>query len=162
MPDTEELSSSDSSDQQSCSTAAFREAARFLARHACLRPDFGFRILTASCSVSNYLASSLESVRLVLDLVENPPADIPNTVLKLRMLASHSFTNFLKIEHLHLLDNLGARKPSELLKFWRSAQEAKRLYSFLFLRRLPKELLIILTDDPAADARALATKADQL
>ncbi len=124
VPDTEELSSSVSSDKQSYSTAAFREAARFLARPACLRPDFGFRILTASCSVSNYLASSLESVRLVLDLVENPPADIWYTVLKNRMLASHSFINFQKIER--LLDNLGARKPSELLKFWRSAQEAKR------------------------------------
>ncbi len=62
----------------------------------------------------------------MLDLVENPPADIPLIVLKNSMLNSHSVTNFLKIERLHLLDNLGARKPSELLKFWRSAQEAKR------------------------------------
>jgi hypothetical protein len=69
--------------------------------------------------------------------VENPPADIPNTVLKLRMLASHSFTSFLKIER--LLDNLGARKPSELLKCWSSAIEAKRQRSSTVLVFLPSE-----------------------
>jgi hypothetical protein len=54
-------------------------------------------------------------VRLVPDLAENLPADTAYTTLKNRLMDSPFLTNFQKIERLHLLDNLGARKPSELL-----------------------------------------------
>jgi hypothetical protein len=75
-------------------------------------------------------------------------------------------TNFQKIKKLHQLDNLGARKPSELLaqmlELCPRGQEANEFFLFLFLQRLPKELRIMLGDDPGHDARALAAKADKL
>jgi hypothetical protein len=61
------------------------------------------------------IASYFGSLRLVLELMENPPADTPYNALKSRLLYSHSITNFQKIELLHLLDNLGAEKLSKLL-----------------------------------------------
>jgi hypothetical protein len=107
-----------------------------------------------------------ESIRLVLDLVETPPEGNPYTALKERLLSSHQLTNFQKIEKLHQLDNLGARKPSELLaqmlELCPRGQEANEFFLFLFLQRLPKELRIMLGDDPGHDARALAAKADKL
>jgi hypothetical protein len=129
---------------------------------------FRIRGIADELAKFDFLVSSLtkESVRLVLDLVETPPEENPYTALKERLLSSHQLTNFQKIEKLHQLDNLGARKPSELLaqmlELCPRGQEANEFFLFLFLQRLPKELRIMLGDDPGHDARALAAKADKL
>jgi hypothetical protein len=129
---------------------------------------FRLRNVTEEATQYDYLVSSLpkESVRLVLDLVEVPPEANPYTTLKARLLSSHQLTNFQKIEQLHQMGNLGDRKPSELLaqmlELCPRGQEANEFFLFLFLQRLPKELRIMLGDDPDHDARALAAKADKL
>jgi hypothetical protein len=49
-----------------------------------------------------------------------------------------------------------------MLELCPRGQEANEFFLFLFLQRLPKELRIMLGDDPGHDARALAAKADKL
>ncbi len=88
----------------------------------------------------DYLVSSLpkESVCLVLDLVEVHSENNPYTALKARLLSSHQLTIFQKIEQLHQMDNLGDRKPSELLaqilELCLRGQEVNEFFLFLFLQ----------------------------
>ncbi len=62
------------------------------------------------------------------------------------------------------MDSLGACKPSELLlRCWSCIPRGKEAKEFfLFLQRLPRELRIMLGDDPDHNARALAAKANKL
>jgi hypothetical protein len=64
--------------------------------------------------------------------------------LKDRLLASHTLTNFQKIEKkVHEMDSLGARKPSKLmaqmLGLCPRGHEANEFFLFLFLQRLRRE-----------------------
>jgi hypothetical protein len=56
-----------------------------------------------------------DSVRLVLDTLENPSPTTPDTQLKAKLLASHELTHFQRIGKLHQMGDLSDKKPSELL-----------------------------------------------
>jgi hypothetical protein len=107
-----------------------------------------------------------ESVRLVLDVLENPSATAPYTQLKARLLASHELTDFQKIEKLHQMGDLGDKKPSELLasmlELCPRGHEANNFFLFLFLQRLPAKLRVLFGDNEDADPRDLAVRADRL
>ncbi len=75
----------------------------------------------------------MKSVRLVPDLAENLPADTAYTALKNKLMDFPFLTNLQKIERLHLLDNLGARKPPEL-ELCPRGQEKNKFFLFLFLQ----------------------------
>jgi hypothetical protein len=98
-------------------------------------PPVGLLSLRTGSGSLILIASYFGSLRLVLELMENPPADTPYSALKSRLLYSHSITNFQKIERLHLLDNLGAQKLSKLLaqmlELCPRGQEAKKFIMFL-------------------------------
>ncbi len=49
-----------------------------------------------------------------------------------------------------------------MLELCPGGQEANELFLFLFFQRLPKELRIMLGDDPGHNARPLAIEADKL
>ncbi len=49
-----------------------------------------------------------ESLRTVLDLITDPPEDLPYTD---RLTSSHQLTDFQHVEKLHTMDSLGGRKP---------------------------------------------------
>lgn len=107
-----------------------------------------------------------ESVRLVLDILENPSPTTPYTQLKSRLLVSHELTDFQRIEKLHQMGELGDQKPSALLasmlELCPRGQETNKFFLFLFLQRLPAKLRVLLGDDEDADPRELAVKADRL
>ena len=110
-------------------------------------------------------ALTKESIRLVTNIVENPP-EAPYTELKRVLLSSHQLTDFQRVEKLHQVEALGGRKPSELLavmlEICPRGQEDNLFFQFLFLQRLPRELRIMLADDDHKDLRKLAEKADRL
>ena len=114
------------------------------------------------------LVSSLtaDSIRLVLDVVTNPPEDEPYTFLKERLLGSHQLTDYQRIEQLIAVGALGDRKPTQLLaqmlELCPAGEERSKFFAFHFLQRLPQELRIMLGDDDHQEIQQLAVKADRL
>ncbi len=110
-------------------------------------------------------ALSKESIRLVTNIIEDPPEN-PYTTLKAVLLKSHQLTDFQRVEKLHQLEPLGGRKPSELLAIMLEicprGQDTSLFFQYLFLQRLPRELRIMLAEDDHADLRKTAEKADNL
>jgi hypothetical protein len=106
------------------------------------------------------------SLRQVLDVIENPHADEPYSVLKRRLMSAHDMTKFQRIEALFKMEALGGRKPSELLaqmlELCPRGEEKNPFFLFLFLQRLPRELRVLLGDEALEEPRDLADKADKL
>jgi hypothetical protein len=107
-----------------------------------------------------------ESLRMVLDLITNPPKDLPYTEIKERHSSSHLLTGFQRVEKLHTMDSLGGRKPSDLLhkvmEVCPTGYEKSPFFAFLFLQQLPRELRIMLVEDYVDDLLAISLKADKL
>jgi hypothetical protein len=105
------------------------------------------------------------TIRQVIDVLQRPDQEQPYTVLKRRLLATHELTTFQRIEQLHKMEPLGARKPSELmshmLEICPSGEDKNKFFLFLFLQRLPRELRVLLTEEDLAEPRDLAAKADR-
>ncbi len=107
-----------------------------------------------------------DSMCLVADLVEPPPAELMYNALKDRLLASHQLTDIQKEELLVDMPVLGDRKPTQLLAAMIEAcprgQEDSVFMSALFLRKLPADIKILLTHMDNTRLKELATAADQL
>jgi hypothetical protein len=107
-----------------------------------------------------------ESLRLVADIVEAPPATEQYQTLKDRLLASHQLTGYQRAEKLFAMPALGARKPSDLmaamLEVCPRGEEKTELFACLFLQRLPRELRILLARADHKDPKKLADEADNL
>ena len=58
------------------------------------------------CSCILVVALSKESIRLVTNIIEDPPQN-PYTTLKAVLLKSHQLTDFQRVEKLHQLEPLG-------------------------------------------------------
>jgi hypothetical protein len=56
-----------------------------------------------------------ESIRLVADIQESEPSEMPYDDIKQRLVASHELSDFQKAEQLFPMPALGGRKPSELM-----------------------------------------------
>jgi hypothetical protein len=82
-----------------------------------------------------------DSMRLVADLVETPPAELMYNALKERLLHSHQLTDIQKVDFLVNMPALGDRKPTQLLAAIVEAcprgQENSVFMLALFLRKLP-------------------------
>jgi hypothetical protein len=106
-----------------------------------------------------------ESIRQVLDVLERPDQTAPYTCLKERLMVSHELTDFQRIEKLFQMDQLGGRKPSELmnqmLEICPRGEEKNKFFLFLFLQRLPRELRVMLAEENISEPRDLAAKADR-
>jgi hypothetical protein len=107
-----------------------------------------------------------ESLRLVADLVEAVPAEDPYTVLKGRLLSAHQLTDFQRADSLFDMPALGARKPSQMmaamLEVCPRGAEKCILFPCLFLRRLPRQLRVLLARADLTDLKGLAEQADEL
>ena len=92
------------------------------------------------------------------------PTDTCYDELKTALLATHQLTSFQKAEQLFSAEPLGKQRPSELLtemlELVHPGEERTRLFTMLFLRRLPPAVRLQLTEDDHEDVRALAEKAD--
>lgn len=102
--------------------------------------------------------------RRVAQLLAAPPASC-YTVLKAALLANHELTEIQKADLLFNMDDMGSRRPSdlltEMLELVRPGEERTQLFAMLFLRRLPAQVRVQLTEDDHADLPALAAKADR-
>ncbi len=98
------------------------------------------------------------SLRMVADLVEQAPAANPYTVLKGRLLSSHQQTDFQWAE---MLFDMPALMASMLEVCPRGAEKCI-LFPCLFLRRLPRELRVLLARADHSDLKGLAEQADEL
>ena len=107
-----------------------------------------------------------ESMRRVSDLVEQRPDQDPYEVIKARLLSALQLTDYQRADKLFELPALGARKPSELmsqmLEICPRGEEKSHLFACLFLRRLPREIRVLLTKVDHKDPKALAEQADEL
>ena len=104
------------------------------------------------------------SARKVAHLLSTPPADC-YTQLKAALLSSHQLTDIQKAELLFNMDDLGSKRPMELLtemmELVTPGKEKTRLFAMLFMRRLPAQVRVQLTEDDHTDLRALAEKAER-
>jgi uncharacterized membrane protein YgcG len=91
-----------------------------------------------------------ESLRMVADLVEQPPAATAYDNIKNRLVASHQLTDFQKAEKLFQMPALGSRKPSDLmaamLETCPRGEEKSNLFACIFLQRLPREIRVLLAN----------------
>jgi hypothetical protein len=81
-------------------------------------------------------------------------------------MASHSMSNYQKMERMIQLPPLGDCKPSvmlaEMLEFCPAGESSTAVFAFLFLQRLPREIWVLLSQDDPANMRGIAAKADRL
>jgi hypothetical protein len=107
-----------------------------------------------------------ESIRLVPDIVECEPSEMPYDDIKQRLVASHQLSDFQKAERLFQMPALGGRKPSELiaamLETCPRGEEKTNLFACIFLQRLPREIRVLLAKADHKDPKMLATQADEL
>ncbi len=129
-----------------------------------------FELQGVTCQVKRYcyVVASLthESMRRVSDLVEQRPDQDPYEVIRALLLSALQPTNFQRADKLFELPGLGARKPSELmsqmLEICPSGEEKSHLLACLFLRRLPREIQVLLTKVDHKDPKVLPEQADEL
>jgi hypothetical protein len=107
-----------------------------------------------------------ESLCLVADLVEAPPADNPYQVLKDRLLMAHQLSPVQKAIKLMKLPDIGDRRPSQLLadllQACPPAEQGTAFFRGSFLMRLPTEIQVHLANVETTDLKELAQKADHL
>ena len=100
----------------------------------------------------------------VLHLLTTPPADC-YIQLKASLLSSHQLTEIQKAELLFNMDDLGSKRPMDLLTemvvLVKPGEEKTQLFAMLFMRRLPPPVCVQLTEDDHTDLRALAEKAER-
>ena len=115
----------------------------------------------------NYMLSALpeDVIAAVLNVLEEAGKEQPYTILKTRLLETHVLSDFEKMENLFKISALGARKPSQLLttmlEVCPAKEEKTKLFMFMFVQRLPKDLRLML-GDVARDPREVAAPADRL
>jgi hypothetical protein len=105
-------------------------------------------------------------VRAINDLLRPPSPPDAYAQLRRRLLASHGLTEYQRLEKLTSTQGLGGQKPSEMLavlvQLCPAGEATTRLFRFLFLQRLPRELRILLSEDVDTPLHALAARADVL
>jgi hypothetical protein len=111
-------------------------------------------------------ALSVDSVRLVRHVLHDDTGPESYNRLRASLLASHSLSNYQKMERMMRLPPLGDRKPSvmlaEMLEYCPAGESTTAVFAFLFLQRLPREIRVLLSEDDPANMRAIAEKADRL
>ena len=89
-------------------------------------------------------ALSQDAVRLVRHVLHTETSAASYAALKAALLASHSLSNYQKMERMMKLPPLGDRKPSvmlaEMLEFCTAGESSTAVFAFLFLQRLPREI----------------------
>jgi hypothetical protein len=86
-------------------------------------------------------ALSVDSVRLVRHVLHDDTGPESYERLRASLLASHSLSNYQKMERMMRLPPLGDRKPSvmlaEMLEYCPAGESTTTVFAFLYLQRLP-------------------------
>jgi hypothetical protein len=129
--------------------------------------QFALRNVTDPVARYYHVLASLsqDAVRLVRHVLHEDTGPLSYDNLR-TSLASHSLSNYQKMERMMRLPPLGDRKPSvmlaEMLEFCPAGESSTAVFAYLFLQRLPREIRVLLSEDDPADMRAIADKADRL
>ena len=95
-----------------------------------------------------------------------PPLFRPYQQLKERLLLSHQLTAVQMAEKILEMPELGDRRPSQLLaammEFCPEGETNTAFFRASFLRRLPKEIRVLLADEVRGNLKDLAVRADEL
>jgi hypothetical protein len=108
-------------------------------------------------------ALSEANVDLVRHIVEEEP-DVTSFQRIRDGLVAHILTDYQRIDRLVALEPLNGRKPSEMLAEMNKLKSAdnEQYFAYFFLQRLPREVRILLSQEPVADMCSLVAKADAL
>jgi hypothetical protein len=109
-------------------------------------------------------ALSEANVDLVCHIVEEEPDATSFQRIRDDLVAAHVLTDYQRIDRLVALEPLNSRKPSEMLAEMNKLKPAdnEQYFAYFFLQLLPREVRILLSQEPVADMRGLAAKADTL
>jgi hypothetical protein len=109
-------------------------------------------------------ALSETNIDLVRHIVEDEADVTSYERIREGLVAAHILTDYQRINRLVSMEPLNGRKPSELLADMNKLKPAdeKQFFAYHFLNRLPREVRILLSQEPVSNMRALAAKADAL
>jgi len=103
---------------------------------------------------------------LIRDIVKNLPADGQYEAVKARLMQPHELTAFQRVEKIIDMPGLGSRKLSQLLaamlELCPEGETRSTFFSCIFLKKLPRELKILVSETDTGDLQALAAKEDAL
>ena len=131
-----------------------------------IESQFTLRNITSQQEKFGLVASVLPeaSARKITHLLSSPPVDCYDAI-RAAILSTHQVTEMQRMELLFNMDHLGSKRPmdllSEMLELVKPGEEKTQLFAMLFIRRLPPQVRVQLTEDDYSDLRALAAKADR-
>ena len=95
-----------------------------------------------------------------------PPVNQPYQRLKERLRISHQLTSVQMAERIFDMLELGDCRPSQLLaammEFCPEGEVNSAFFRASFLRRLPREIRVLLADEVRGDLKDMAVRADEL
>jgi hypothetical protein len=165
-----------SEDNSTATTATSRGAASVkLLQFWASSPAAWFRMADAQFAIRG-VVDPLDQYYLVLGALSEANVDMVRHIMeeeqdatsfrRLReaLVSSHILSDYQRIDRLVTMDPLNGRKLSEMLTAKSKLKPAddKQYIAYFFLKRLPHEVRILLSQEPVADMRALAEKADAL
>ena len=129
---------------------------------------FRLRGITQELEMFDNVLSALpeDVIAAIMDVLEDAGEETPYTTIKDRLMETHVLSDSEKMELLFKLPSLGARKPSQLLTSMLdvcpAGEEKTKLFMFMFLQRLPKDLRLMMKEVEHGDPRTVAARADRL
>ncbi|XP_064485885.1 uncharacterized protein LOC135398405 [Ornithodoros turicata] len=130
--------------------------------------QFDARYITAQSSRFGHAVSALpvEIVAEIRDLILSPPAQAPYDTLKRELLDRTALSIHRRLQQLLGAEELGAQKPSQLLRRMRQLTGSTPLdpaiMQQLFLQRLPSDIRVVLTAADKMSLDDLAHLADRI
>jgi hypothetical protein len=109
-------------------------------------------------------ALSETQVDMVSSVLRAEPDQDSYSQLKAALVASHTMSDYQKVDKLMAMEPLGGRKPTELLAAMQKLRppQDEAFFAWAFIQRLPREVRVLLAQDDTSDMRKLAEKADAL
>ncbi len=93
---------------------------------------------------------SQDAVRLVRHVLHEDTGPLSYDNLRTSLLASHTLSNYQKMERMMRLPPLGDQETSvmlaEMLEFCPAGESSTAVFAYLFLQRLPCEIRVLLLD----------------
>lgn len=126
--------------------------------------------ITSQQSKFDHVVSSLPqpTAAVVRDILRAPPLEAPHDTLKSELIRRTTESEQRRLQQLLTSEELGDRKPSELLRRMRQLLGEKvntldaSILRELFLQRLPNQVRMILATSETDSIEALAQMADQI
>lgn len=128
--------------------------------------QFVTRNITQSITKFHHIIARLPShvADHVEDMMIEVPTNQPYEMLKARLLEVYAMSNFQRAETLFNTPDLGDMKPSTLLTNMTALLPAGEkpgfLFHYLYMKKLPEDMRVLLAEFKAEDIKLLAAKAD--